>query len=346
MINRRKFLAATPLALAALGSIKNGFSAEPSPAAASGEAELAPPVIGRSLAVRPLSEIRPARIVPASPKQFKILQFTDLHFLFKTPDLDARTIADFGRHIELQRPDLVVVSGDMWHDNPEGRGKKGLEMALGAFPKFGVPWTVLWGNHDKLDDYQSAHDLFEKAENSVYTGGGAHGDHRIEVVLDKDAAQPGHLLDIYCLNSGAEGLTGWQVRSLGEMKSAVRKRSETPPPAFAFFHIPILEYETRLGPANFKGAKLEGVGHGKDTGAMFPVIKGDKPIRACFCGHNHTNDYVLETEGVDLVYGRSTGHAGYGGEKLRKGAKLIEIDCLTGKYQQTSVFADGSKNFA
>jgi len=43
------------------------------------------------------------------------------------------------------------------------------------------------------------------------------------------------------------------------------------------------------------------------------------------------------------VYGRATGHAGYGGDKLRKGAKPIELDLRAGQYQQVTVFADGSR---
>lgn len=46
---------------------------------------------------------------------------------------------------------------------------------------------------------------------------------------------------------------------------------------------------------------------------------------------------------VDLVYCRSTVHAGYGGEKVRKGAKLIELDLATGAYTQTTVFAVGKR---
>jgi hypothetical protein len=60
------------------------------------------------------------------------------------------------------------------------------------------------------------------------------------------------------------------------------------------------------------------------------------------CGHDHTNDYTVRSNEVDLVYGRATGYAGYGGEKVRKGAKLIELDFVTGAYTQTTVFADGS----
>jgi len=66
-------------------------------------------------------------------------------------------------------------------------------------------------------------------------------------------------------------------------------------------------------------------------------------IRATFCGHDHTNDYAVRGRDVDLVYGRATGYSGYGGEKVKKGAKLIELDLVDGRYTQVTVFADGSR---
>jgi hypothetical protein len=111
--------------------------------------------------------------------------------------------------------------------------------------------------------------------------------------------------------------------------------------------MPIMDYQTRIKPDAFQGLKLEKVTPGREESSeAFAAISGARSIRACFCGHNHVNDYTLKADQVDLVYGRSTGYAGYGGEKVRKGAKLIVIDLGTGKYAATTVFADGSKQFA
>jgi hypothetical protein len=73
-----------------------------------------------------------------------------------------------------------------------------------------------------------------------------------------------------------------------------------------------------------------------------PVLAEGGRIRACFCGHDHTNDHLVRSRDMDLVHGRSTGHSGYGGEKVRKGAKLIELDFVIGAYTQVSVFPDGT----
>ena len=83
--------------------------------------------------------------------------------------------------------------------------------------------------------------------------------------------------------------------------------------------------------------------HESENGQAAPVLAGDDRLRACFCGHDHVNDYAVRTRNLDLVYGRATGHGGYGGEKVRKGAKLIELDLTSGEYQQVTVFADGTR---
>lgn len=342
-LNRRQFLSATPATLAALAGAPKLFAQADGSKVATSTIE--PPKIGFSTRTAKITSVAPGRVQTASAKVCKILQFTDLHFFNAEKADDEKTITEFRKHIDLRQPDLVVVSGDLWHDNPDGRGERGLELALKSFSSWGVPWTMCWGNHDLLADYQRGHDALEQAAGSVYRGGAAHGDHRIEVRTPGSDEKTAPALDLFFLNSNDAGLGPWQIQSLQQMTAHVAARAK-PVPAFAFFHIPILEYETRITAQTLKGVKLEGVGRAKEDGTAFPVLTAPKTIRACFCGHNHTNDYVVKADDLDLVYGRSSGYAGYGGDKLRKGAKLIEIDLANGSYQQTSVFADGTKQVA
>jgi hypothetical protein len=343
MISRRRFLNATPLLLGPfIPSAQRLLGAEPDKVSVA-----APPKIGRSSRSLDIASIRPARVTAASAKTFKLLQITDLHFLNKTAKEDELTINDCHRHLERHTPDLVVATGDLWHDNPNGRGERGLELVLKMFETGKVPWTMCWGNHDLLDQYQAGHDLLEQAPHSRYRGGSSHGDYRIEVFAQGgDAEGTGTpAMDLFFLNSSDEGLTAWQIGALGEMTAQIKASRPKPVPAFVFFHIPILEYETRIRADTIKGVKLEGVGRCKENGQAFSALTGAKTIRACFCGHNHTNDYTVKADQLDLVYGRSSGYAGYGGDSVRKGAKLIEIDLANGNYQQATVFADGTKHF-
>jgi hypothetical protein len=105
----------------------------------------------------------------------------------------------------------------------------------------------------------------------------------------------------------------------------------------------LLEQKTLYRPKVTPGTFLEEVCHEQESGRAAPVLASDDRLLACFCGHDHVNDYAVRTQQLDLVYGRATGHAGYGGEKLRKGAKLIELDLGVGTYAQVTVFADGKR---
>jgi hypothetical protein len=342
MMTRREFVRATPGMLGLLAQAPNLLGAEaPTPAVAAPT----PPRIGLSSRPAEVTSLRAPRLLTASPSVCKLLQFTDLHFFRTVAAEDERTLADCRKQIDRHQPDLVILSGDLWHDNPQGKGQGYLEFAAGHFSAWGVPWVICWGNHDLLDDYQKGHDLLESAPRSLYRGGATHGDYRVEVCPQGSGPEAAPVLDLFFLNSNDEGLGPWQTRALSQMTAQASNLRPTPTAALLFFHVPILEYETRLRAESFTGVKLEAVSRYKEHGAAFPLIKAPKTIRACFCGHNHMNDYVIKTEGLALHYGRATGYAGYGGDRLRKGAKLIEVDLAGGDYQHTTVFADGSKPF-
>ncbi len=214
-ITRRNFLTATPAALTALLSLGRAHGASDSDPLT--QAQPHPPIVGASPNYAGWDAFQPTRVRPASPRELRILQFTDLHFFFKTAADDAHSIADMRRQVELHRPDLVVISGDLWHDNPKGRGVQGQEQAVNAFTSFGVPWTMVWGNHDFLTDYQAGQDIFQFSKNSVYAGHQTCGDYRIEVLPAGKTAEPA--LDLYFLNTNTAGLGAWQVSALRRAES-------------------------------------------------------------------------------------------------------------------------------
>jgi len=89
------------------------------------------------------------------------------------------------------------------------------------------------------------------------------------------------------------------------------------------------------------GFKRETVCSDGENGTSLPHLQLGGALRATFCGHDHVNDYSGVLEGVELAYGRATGHAGYGGTDVRKGAKLITANALTRNYTWQTVFPDG-----
>jgi len=329
MMSRRHFARATPGLLAAVLTAPTVL----------GAANPTPPVIGRSRRVaKPGDGV--SQIDLGNRKGLRLLQFTDNHFFcgvegLTVSDDDQATERDWQLMVRHFRPDLIVLTGDLWHDNPDGRGQRGLELILPRLERLEIPWATCWGNHDQLDDFQAGHDALETARNSRYRGGATQGDYRLEVrTSDGPAAQ------LWLLNSNQFGLTDWQLAWLRRTQKELKATAGQP--ALAFFHIPLLDQKTLYHRNQTPGLCHEEVCFENELGLALPAFAESRAIRATFCGHDHVNDYAVRSRQVDLVYGRATGYSGYGGEKVRKGAKLIELDLVAGGYQQVTVFSDGT----
>lgn len=337
-MTRRQFVQAAPVLLTALSSP----GANPPPAA---QATVEPPEIGRSTRTA-TAQASVATLDLGNRSGLRLLQFTDNHYFcgvkegLTRTDADRTTERDWREFARIFRPDAVITTGDLWHDNPGGRGAATQAHALKQLEELEVPWAFCWGNHDELDDYGAGHAALESARGSLYRGGASHGDYWIDVSGGSDRRMAARL---WLLNSNRYGLTGWQLEWLRSSRAKLAKAASRAVTALAFFHIPLLEQATLHRPGATPGVRLEEVCHEREDGQAAPVLAGDDHLRACFCGHDHVNDYAVRTQNLDLVYGRATGHAGYGGDKVRKGAKLIELDLPTGAYRQVTVFADGSR---
>jgi 3',5'-cyclic AMP phosphodiesterase CpdA len=279
-----------------------------------------------------------ARVQVKDPANFKVLQLTDLHFFCQEhrPETDKLTCDNLPRYVEHFQPDLLLVTGDLWHDNDDSRGEEFMRFGVEQISKLGVPWLFTWGNHDRLDDYAAGHKHITEAPHSLYRGGPNGGNYVVEAV---DASSKA-LWDFVCLNTHDLGMQQAQRDWLARYRDA--RGDQSAAHAFGVFHIPITQYATIWDNGAASGVKLEEVVNEQEDGSSLEVLKSLGHLRACFCGHDHINDYAGKIDGIDLVYGRATGHGGYGATRIPKGAKLITINCETGAYDWKSVYADGS----
>lgn len=277
-----------------------------------------------------------AVLVVKDPSQFRILQFTDLHY-FSNPvsGREARNEATtklMKTLVEKLNPHLIMATGDLWPENREGRGEEFMRSVIATFEGLGVPWAYVWGNHDQLPDYTVGHDAFTKAKNSLYRGANSDGNYVIDILDDNHK----RVWQLVCLNSHGGGLGKNEQAWL----QALSQREPEPVQRLAFFHIPIKQYDdiwTSGAAAGFKG---ETVCLEQEDGSTLPFLK-KLGIKACFCGHDHVNDYAGTIDGIELVYGRATGAGGYGTPRFDKGGKLITVDCSSGHYEWQSVTKDG-----
>lgn len=297
-----------------------------------------PSIIGGGLLPIPSSaqsSLQKKQIIGISPdKPFRILQITDIHFFGKNAAADdPKTMELIKGLLQKFNPNLLVITGDSWSNDPDGKGIYFCEECAKRYASLGIPWMFVWGNHDLVGDRNKAHDFLEKAENSLYSRGDGNGNYRIEL-RDEKTKQP--LWQFYIMNSEQEGLTARNTAWLANESKSLPKT-----PGFIFCHIPVIQYDEIWSNGSAIGIKNEKVCFEKDNGSALTEIAKTGMVRAMFVGHDHTNDYSAESSGVKLVYGRASGFGGYGGDKVEKGGTLIEINPAQKTYSFKSVFPDG-----
>ncbi len=276
-------------------------------------------------------------VIPANKGRFRILAVTDLHFHLNHA-VDDRTVSDIRAMIDKFEPDIVIATGDVWHENPEGRGLEYCRYSCEQFAEMKKPWAYVWGNHDKADDYDEAHRIIRNAPHSLYRGDAADGNYRIRVAaVDGDPA----LWNLIILNNSRGGMRQEQLDWLKAESAAIRAEAPAPPPAFVFFHIPIPQFDDLAKSGNAKGVKREEVCHEGGSRDALGVFRDSGFIKAVFCGHDHLNDYSGMMDGVHLQYVRSTGYEGAEDILVPKGGTVIDMNLETGAFRAVTVFANG-----
>ena len=100
-------------------------------------------------------------------KDFKVMQLTDIHIGgWMSLDKDAKALNAVAAMITAEKPDLVVVTGDIAYPVPFQAGTfnnlSGAKIFAALMEKLGVYYTVCFGNHDseaygthKTSDFRS-----------------------------------------------------------------------------------------------------------------------------------------------------------------------------------------------
>ena len=266
---------------------------------------------------------------------FKIAQFTDTHYIHG--DARADTVIKNIRHVmETERPDLVLLTGDVIYGKPAERSYRDV---LDAVAAYGVPFGIMFGNHDDeqgLDRAALLRITQTYPHNLTRTEPGIHGyTNYVLPILAHNGADTAAV--IYCFDSNAysqiDGVKGYDYIR-GDQVEWYRRTSRsltaanggTPRPAYAFFHIPLPEYSEAVADdeAPFIGTRKERVCAPALNSGLFAAMKECGDVRATFVGHDHSNDYAVLWHGILLAYGRySGGNTVY--NDLPNGARLIEL---------------------
>lgn len=273
-----------------------------------------------------------------SDKKFKIVQFTDVHWVSGS---EHSVVSEkcMNRVLDEEKPDLVVFSGDFVTGKP---AVKGLEEVLQPTLSRGIPFAMTFGNHDD-EQGLSREELFElikKYKGSLTaTTPGISGVTNYTLTLkssdsDKDAA----VIYIFDSNSYShkEVAKGYDWIKRDQINWYVDKSKEFTEanggntlPSLAFFHIPLPEFNEA---ASDEDARLIGTRREKAcapvvNSGLFTAMLECGDVMGVFVGHDHVNDYAVEWKGIMLCYGRFTGSKNtYWDIPGGNGARVIELE--------------------
>eukprot|EP00128_Syssomonas_multiformis_P008322 Colp12_sorted_trinity150504_noHs@31960 len=275
---------------------------------------------------------------------FKIVQFTDLHYGELPSSKDTLSAQVQDTILKAEKPDLVVMTGDMvsgyaWSHLTRNWFKSLWPKIVQPMIDNDVKWAFAFGNHDDQGDYtreqilelDAAYNLSLTQRGPDDVSGGTH--YVLPIYSSKDESVKTNLYMFDSGDNNCEGVKGWgcvnpdQVEWYRKTVAAMKANSTKLPPALAFFHIPLPEFMNLWN--NFETyGKLEDEGiccSSVNTG-LFAAFKEAGDVVSVHVGHDHNNDFIGNYYGIQLAYGRKTGHGGYGPPAgWKRGARVLEI---------------------
>ncbi|MFC5406268.1 metallophosphoesterase family protein [Cohnella soli] len=268
---------------------------------------------------------------------FKIVQFTDMHIKDGRiePEKDDRTLTLMQSIMAEQKPDLIVLTGDVISSYDVEDQEKTFRRAIAGVVQTGIPFAVIYGNHDsekgitrqRLNEIvkEYASNLTEDGPedihgvgNYILTVAGSRNDEAAAIMyfFDSGDSAPEPI-------GGYEWIHPDQVQWYRMESTKLAQKNSGPLPGLAFFHIPIPEYEQTWQDGTINGIKGEKVCCPKLNSGLFTAMLEQGDVMGTFAGHDHDNDFIGELHGIQLCYGRVTGYNTYG--KLERGARVITL---------------------
>jgi hypothetical protein len=268
---------------------------------------------------------------------FTIVQFTDTHFT-NTEAADEQTVALMTQVLESEKPDLVMLTGDVIDGGRCPDPAAAWRLAVSPIVAKALPWAAVFGNHDdegRLDRtalmalQQSIPGCLSQRSPTHLTGVSNY----VLKVLDPHGNRAGAYL--YCFDSHSYSKTGvgnydWirrdQILWYAQMaRDLAEANGGEKLPALAFFHIPLPEYHELWDYHPSYGVKFEEVAAPFINSGLFAAFHEAGDVLGTFVGHDHVNDFIGDLYGIRLAYGRATGYNTYGRAGMARGARVLRL---------------------
>jgi hypothetical protein len=268
--------------------------------------------------------------------RFRIVQFTDTHFCDGSA-ADRRTASLMERVLDVERPDLVALTGDVIDGARAGDPAAAWGAAVAPIVSRGLPWAAVFGNHD--DEGRATRESLLAIQRSLpgcRTRRGPRslpgiGNYVLPVAGSREDASAAHLyfLDSHAYAPDGAGTYAWIAHEqVAWYRRAAARRSAgraEPLSALAFLHIPLPEYATAWEQGPRRGSRHEPVCGPVLNSGFFSALHERREVLGVFAGHDHVNDFEAELFGIRLCYGRATGYNEYGRKGFARGARVVEL---------------------
>ncbi|XP_027368370.1 probable inactive purple acid phosphatase 28 isoform X1 [Abrus precatorius] len=283
---------------------------------------------------------------------------------------DLNTTRFLKRIIQAENPDFIAFTGDNIFGSSTVDAAESLFKAFGPAMESGLPWAAVLGNHDQestmnreelmslisLMDYSvsqinpSDDDLTNPTKGGKMTKIDGFGNYNLRVY-----GAPGSMLanstvlNLFFLDSGDRAVYqgirtyGWikdsQLQWLRRVSEEFQGQKVDPlhptdaistPPALAFFHIPIPEIP-QLFYKEIVGQFQEAVACSRMNSGVLQTFVSMGDVKSVFIGHDHTNDFCGNLDGIWFCYGGGFGYHGYGKAGWPRRARIILAELQKGK---------------
>lgn len=288
-------------------------------------------------------------------EDFTVMQLTDIHIGggFLSIKKDTMALNAVAAMITAEKPDLVVVTGDITYPVPFQAGtfnnKLSAKLFADLMEQLGVYWCLAFGNHDtEAYSYYTREQISEiysdeKYEHCLYQAGpekvDGSGNYIVKVENTKGEITQGLIMfDSHSYVDGDwfgalwkydtihENQVGWYEQ---ELKNLQNENNGIMPKSLAFFHIALPEYREAWYEYRDNGYSDTGnvkyiYGKAGEKGDIVYSSNSynfgffDKALelgstQGIFCGHDHLNNFAVDYKGIQLTYSYSIDYLAYMG---------------------------------